>query len=328
MTALHDGIDRGLAHVQNGSHDRRALIVVSDGGDNASVRTVDDVVERARKAGAPIYSVTVFDPNDHPARPRLLKTLARDGWTRLHATGYRRGDGRVCADRARDQGRLHRGFAPAEATGRFVPCSARRRRDGRTDADSRCGRERATMQAHHRTIGRSAGHLRRGIAAVLVVAGVAMLAWSAVLVIDARISQEAARQSLEVATRLALPTRPGLLAEDEPMPAPTTCVVRGSPIGELLIPRVRLSSVVLPGSDPQTLRRGPGHIEHTALPGERGNLAIAGHRDTFFRQLQDVRVGDDVFLNAPHGSVHYRITSTRVTSAHDLSVLDQLIARC
>ena len=78
MTALHDGIDRGLAHVQNGSHDRRALIVVSDGGDNASVRTVDDVVERARKAGAPIYSVTVFDPNDHAARPRLLKTLARD----------------------------------------------------------------------------------------------------------------------------------------------------------------------------------------------------------------------------------------------------------
>ena len=86
------------------------------------------------------------------------------------------------------------------------------------------------MQAHHRTIGRSAGHLRRGIAAVLVVAGVAMLAWSAVLVIDARISQEAARQSLEVATRLALPTRPGLLAEDEPMPAPTA--LRGSRIAD------------------------------------------------------------------------------------------------
>ena len=78
MTALHDGVDRGLAHLRNGTHDRRALIVVSDGGDNASLRTVDDVVEEARVSGAPIYSVAVFDRNDHTARPRLLKTLARE----------------------------------------------------------------------------------------------------------------------------------------------------------------------------------------------------------------------------------------------------------
>jgi VWFA-related protein len=78
MTALHDGVDRGLAHLRIGTRDRRALIVVSDGGDNASLRTVEEVVEQARIAGAPIYSVTVFDPNDHTARPRLLKTLARE----------------------------------------------------------------------------------------------------------------------------------------------------------------------------------------------------------------------------------------------------------
>ena len=78
MTALHDGVDRGLAHLRNGTRDRRALIVVSDGGDNASLHTVEEVVQQARMAGAPIYSVTVFDPNDHTARPRLLKTLARE----------------------------------------------------------------------------------------------------------------------------------------------------------------------------------------------------------------------------------------------------------
>jgi sortase A len=178
------------------------------------------------------------------------------------------------------------------------------------------------MQAHDQAIGRSAGLLRRAIAAVLVVAGIAMLAWSAVLLIDARVSQQAARRSLELATRLEPPARPGLPAEDEPMPAPAAIVVPGSPIGELLIPRVRLSSIILQGSDAQTLRRGPGHIEQTALPGERGNSAIAGHRDTFFRPLRDVRVGDDVFLNTPVGSVHYRITSAGVVGAHDLSVLD------
>lgn len=178
------------------------------------------------------------------------------------------------------------------------------------------------MQAHDRAIGRSGGRLRRRIAAVLVVAGVAMLAWSALLVLDAYVSQEAARRSLELATRLEPPARPGLLAEEEPAPATAALVVRGAPIAELLIPRVHLSSVVLHGSDATTLRRGPGHIEHTARPGERGNIAIAGHRDTFFRRLRDVHVGDDVFLSTPGGSVHYRITSTRVASAHDLSVLD------
>ena len=178
------------------------------------------------------------------------------------------------------------------------------------------------MQAHDRVTGRSGGRLRRRIAAVLVVAGVAMLAWSVLLVIEARVSQEAAQRSLELATRLEPPARRGLPAEDEPMPAPAAIVAPGSPIGELLIPRVRLSSIILQGSDPQTLRRGPGHIEQTALPGERGNSAIAGHRDTFFRPLRDVRVGDDVFLNIPVGSVHYRITSTGVVGAQDLSVLD------
>jgi LPXTG-site transpeptidase (sortase) family protein len=79
---------------------------------------------------------------------------------------------------------------------------------------------------------------------------------------------------------------------------------------------------VLEGSDTQTLRRGPGHIEQTAFPEQRGNIAIAGHRDTFFRHLRDVRIGDDVFVNTPRGTFHYQITSTRVVSAHDLSVLD------
>jgi LPXTG-site transpeptidase (sortase) family protein len=84
---------------------------------------------------------------------------------------------------------------------------------------------------------------------------------------------------------------------------------------------VQLSVVVLHGSDPRTLRRGPGHLEGTALPGESGNAVIAGHRDTFFRPLRDVRRGDDVFVTTPLGRLHYRVTSLRVVHPRDLRVL-------
>ena len=80
MSAVYDAVDRALTHLARGTHDRKALIVVSDGGDNASARNVDDVLASARRSMAPIYAVTLYDPDDHDARPRMLKRLA-------HATG-------------------------------------------------------------------------------------------------------------------------------------------------------------------------------------------------------------------------------------------------
>jgi sortase A len=97
----------------------------------------------------------------------------------------------------------------------------------------------------------------------------------------------------------------------------------GSAVATLSIPRVRLSTVVLHGSDAKTLRRGPGHLEHTALPGERGNIVIAGHRDTFFRPLRRIQVGDSIVLDSARGRFEYRVSSLRVVKSDDLSVLEQ-----
>jgi VWFA-related protein len=54
------------------------LVVVSDGGDNASVQTLDEVVQSARRSEAAIYSLTFFDPDNRDGRPQVLKTLTRD----------------------------------------------------------------------------------------------------------------------------------------------------------------------------------------------------------------------------------------------------------
>ena len=90
MTALYDAVYRALEHLQYGSRDRKALIVVSDGGDNASARTLDAVMEHARRTNAAIYAVTFFDPDNRDARPGVLKTLARE--TGGHAFEPRRAE--------------------------------------------------------------------------------------------------------------------------------------------------------------------------------------------------------------------------------------------
>lgn len=179
------------------------------------------------------------------------------------------------------------------------------------------------MQDHQQASTDSkAGAGQRWIARLLVLAGAAMLAWSAAFVIEARVSQDAARRSLELASRSRAVASPHDVVGTINLATSNRSATRGSPLAELRIPRVHLSSIVLHGSDTQTLRRGPGHLEHTPLPGESGNVGIAGHRDTFFRQLRDVKIGDDVFLNTPQGRFHYLITWARVVGAQDVSVLE------
>ena len=78
MSALYDGLDRALDQLALGTHDRKALIVLSDGGDNASAQTLEGVMEHARRSGAAIYAVTLFDQDNHDARPRVLRKLARE----------------------------------------------------------------------------------------------------------------------------------------------------------------------------------------------------------------------------------------------------------
>lgn len=78
LTALYDAVSSGLAHLRRGTLDRQALVVISDGGDNASRLTLDDVVERARLSDAAIYSVTFVDPDNRDGRRHVLKTLTRE----------------------------------------------------------------------------------------------------------------------------------------------------------------------------------------------------------------------------------------------------------
>jgi sortase A len=89
----------------------------------------------------------------------------------------------------------------------------------------------------------------------------------------------------------------------------------------LRIPRIGLQVPVLPGSDDLTLNRAVGIIPGTAMPGEAGNVAIAGHRDGFFRGLKDLETGDAIELETLAGKQEYRVASIRIVDDTELSVL-------
>jgi len=98
--------------------------------------------------------------------------------------------------------------------------------------------------------------------------------------------------------------------------------IPGSVFGMMEIPRLRLSAVVFEGSDDDTLERGVGHLMESATLDQTGNVVLAGHRDTFFRPLRNIRVGDAIRVRTVSGERSYVVESTKVVTPDDVGVLD------
>ena len=92
-------------------------------------------------------------------------------------------------------------------------------------------------------------------------------------------------------------------------------------LGILRIPKINVEVPVLDGTDDSSLNRGVGHVTGTANPGRDGNVAIAGHRDGFFRGLKDVFLGDKVELVTPQRTETYIIDRITIVRPSDVSVL-------
>jgi len=128
-----------------------------------------------------------------------------------------------------------------------------------------------------------------------------------------------ARQTLAVADQVIIAAGKG--ADSSNGPQPLAPLHRGDVMGRLDIPRLGLSVPVLQGTSSRILRLGAGHIEGTPLPGESGNSAFAGHRDTFFRGLKDIRTSDEIMLQAPGRVFRYTVDWVKVVDPADVSVL-------
>lgn len=158
-------------------------------------------------------------------------------------------------------------------------------------------------------------HALRWIERLLLLGAAVCVAWVFMAWKDAAFSQIRARSELAEMLATAAPLR------DSGRPPPVADDGGSSLIGVLDIPRVNLSVAVLEGDDDRTLRIAAGHLPGTPLPWDEGNTALAGHRDTFFRPLASVRVGDEIHLATRRGAFRYRVRRVTVVGPHDVWVL-------
>ncbi|MDP8910477.1 MAG: sortase [Actinomycetota bacterium] len=98
----------------------------------------------------------------------------------------------------------------------------------------------------------------------------------------------------------------------------------GEPLGRISIPELGARFVLVQGVEPDTLKEGPGHYPWTALPGQGGTVAFAGHRTTYlapFRHVDKLDRGDSIVVTTSYGRFRYRVTRTRIVSPEAAEVL-------
>lgn len=104
-------------------------------------------------------------------------------------------------------------------------------------------------------------------------------------------------------------------------------IARGQTIGLVEIPRLRFSAAVAEGDDDGTLKKAIGHLPDTPFPWSLGNSVLAGHRDTHFRALRELRIGDELRMRTSHGEFKYRVADKLIVNPEDVSVLAKSPAR-
>ena len=166
--------------------------------------------------------------------------------------------------------------------------------------------------------GRHRQRVSRWLEGLFLVLGFVCLGYYLYMVGEARLYQSFEDKELDtiLASRSASPAQDGAIVPRRPTPA------QGSTVGRIEIPRLGVSAVIRAGSDARTLQLAVGYIPGTALPGENGNLGLAGHRDTFFRKLRDINPGDEIRVTTKDGVFRYFVQRTNIVEPRDVWVLD------
>jgi sortase A len=157
-----------------------------------------------------------------------------------------------------------------------------------------------------RAVSSTRTYILRGACHFFLSFGLLALGYAGFVFADSHAYQALEIRRFESASR---PPRPGILVD-------------GDVIGEIQVPRLGLNVIVVQGDSPATLRRAVGHLSKSALPGEWGNVALAAHRDTFFRPLREMRVGDEIRFKTPERSFEYLVESIEVVAPDDIQVLE------
>lgn len=156
---------------------------------------------------------------------------------------------------------------------------------------------------------------------IFLVLGCAIVGVCALAYIRASIFQNSEQRRFEETISSSTKGKPGPVESNISIPL-RLHVTEGAPLGRMEIPRLGLSVILVEGVKPRDLRLAVGHIPGTAFPDEPGNVGLAGHRDTFFRELKGIRRGDLIIVRTISDVTHYLVEWTRIVKPGDVDVLE------
>lgn len=179
------------------------------------------------------------------------------------------------------------------------------------------------------------GRLARVLGTLMIVAGIGSLGWALTVwqwedPITATLNYLDQRELSQSFDRQLEEGRPTTAAVDVSTTLPRAAVEwrqsskRGDAVARLRIPRLGLSEIMVNGTDPETLKKGPGRYLGSAMPGEGELVYVAGHRTTYgapFSRIDRMRKGDRIFVELPYGTFEYVVTGYRIVAATETSVL-------
>ena len=172
----------------------------------------------------------------------------------------------------------------------------------------------------------------RPAAAILGLAGMAVLAWAAVTMlwgepisaVTAARAQAALRRELSTVEEASSPQATSLPTLRQRAAVFRKGLQQGDAFGRIRVSRLNLSAVVVQGTGAAELARGPGHYRITAVPGLGGTVAVAGHRTTYlqpFRHIDELKRGDAIYLDMPYGSFRYAVYTVKIVDDRDWTIL-------
>jgi len=155
--------------------------------------------------------------------------------------------------------------------------------------------------------------LYKYLSRLLIIVGVAILAYSGILLFQSKQHEEKRLEEAKL-----------LVSDDviEELPEANYEFEMGETVGVFYIPKLNREIPIIEGTDEEELAQGVGHYADTGYPGENKQILLSGHRDTVFRQFGELEHGDELHIKMEHGTFIYVIKDHEIVDANDETVID------
>ncbi len=151
----------------------------------------------------------------------------------------------------------------------------------------------------------------RAIGTLLLAVGLGFIIYGGYHIWDMKQQQKEALQRAEA-----------MVSSDEQIDVSEFSPGVGDEIGVLILPTLDEVLPIVEGVDEEELEKGVGHYKGTAFPSQDGQIVLSGHRDTVFRRLGELQIGDELVVQMPYGEFTYVIEDTDIVDADDRTVIN------